>query len=333
MTKINPTVNKMQVLIMVHSRELAKQIFEVANELFKTTGVRFALHTGGTIEKDKYDIYYNTTNYKYKNIPNDSCRYDEQFVICTPGKITGLLEKRNNRPAKLDKSELKLLILDEVDQLLSQGFIDSTKAFIQNHIHTTVKIAIFSATMTNYILDITDKFMSDTIQISIEKKKVNLSGIKQYYINCEEVEYKNEIFANIIEDDNFKGDIIITYVNSKQTLNQLYEYLVKEKIKVLAISSEMEQSVRYSIMDKFKNDRSYRILLSTDLTARGIDIHQISLVINYDIPKISETYIHRIGRTGRYGRTGKAVNLITKYDSDKLKEFADFYEIDMTEIK
>ena len=328
MTKVDPTINKMQVLIITHARELAQQIFLVANSLFKSkeTGVRFALHTGGI----RSDCYSNSDNYLKKDITNEHCHYDEQIIICTPGRINDLLNSKNKMPPRLNTKYLSLLLLDEADQLLSQGFVESIKDLLKNHIHDTVQIAIFSATMPNDIIDLTKNFMRNTIQVLIREKSVNLEGIKQFYINCEQEKFKSEILLDILP--RFDNDIGIIFVNSKETLNNLRDFMIHNKINILYISSEMTQIERYKTMETFKNDRKYRLLLSTDLTARGIDIHQVSLVVNYDIPLKSETYIHRVGRTGRFGKTGKAINLVTNDDHFKLKEYSEKYAIKMTEI-
>lgn len=326
MTRIKPSIKNMQVLIITNSRELAHQIFLVGVTAFKSTGVTFGLHIGGT----KNDSYYNQDNYLDKDISSFNGKFNEQIVIGTPGRIKDLLDNRvKKRYSHLNNDDLSLLILDEVDQLLSSGLLKTTRETMMEHIKEKVQIGIFSATMPTSILDITDKFMNKPIQILIPEQHVNLAGIKQYYIDCQEDEYKIESLLDILPSFNDKIGMI--FVNSIKSLNLVNEELKKNKMNILAISSELTQVERFQIMDDFKNNRKYNFLLTTDVLARGIDIHQISLVINFDIPYKPETYIHRIGRTGRFGRTGTVLNLVGS-DKDTINNYIKKYAIDMTQI-
>jgi len=325
MCKIRPSVKNMQILILTNSRELAHQIFLVAVTVFKNTGITFGLHIGGT----RNNSYYNDKNFLEKDISNYRGDFNEQVVIGTPGRIKDLLDVNKNGKVYLDNSKLSLLILDEVDSLLSTGLLETTKCIIKDYVKESVQIGVFSATMPLQILTLTNHFMPKPIKILIPEKQVNLAGIAQFYINSGNEDKKKKELVNILPDCSDK--IIMMYFNSIETLKEINDLLKNNKFNVLAIHSGLTQIERFNVMDDFKN-RQANILLSTDLTSRGIDIHQISLVINYDIPKKPETYIHRIGRTGRFGRTGNAINFVTNDDKDILCDYMKRYNINMEEL-
>lgn len=318
MCKINVKLHKPQGIVISHTRELGDQIFKIACELFDATGISIAFHTGGL--KQSY-----TKNCHGKG------NFTEQVIVCTPGRILDLLgydlststmTKRKN----LDLSDLNLLVLDEADALLSGKNLDALKAFLRNFIVDTVQICFFSATMPSHVLNIVNQ-LSDkgddipedkkSIKIIIPEKEVSLAGIIQFKHDCEYEEKKQHVLIEIL--NRLTHHTVIVFVNNKPTLEQLVDVLVANKIKALGIHGNMEQTNRNSTMAQFKNTKG--VLVSTDLLARGIDITSISYVINYDIPPHSETYIHRIGRTGRFGKKGCAINLITTDTKSKLNEY------------
>jgi translation initiation factor 4A len=176
--------------------------------------------------------------------------------------------------------------------------------------------------MPKEILDLTTNFMKDPEKLLINKEELTLEGIRQFYVDLKQYKWKYDILLDIYETINITQSII--YVNSKNMLNILNERLLNENYPISYIHGDMDQTTREKNLLDFKNGKT-RILLSTDLLARGIDIQQLSLVINFDLPREKETYIHRIGRSGRYGRKGVAINFVTDEDIGKLKELESYY--------
>ena len=183
--------------------------------------------------------------------------------------------------------------------------------------------------MPKEILDLTNYFMDDPAMLLVNKNELTLEGIKQFYIDLKQYNWKFDVLYDIYETINITQSII--YVNSKTVLNNLYDRLSRDEFPVSYIHGDMITKEREENLNNFKSGNT-RILLSTDLLSRGIDIQQLSLVINFDLPKNKETYIHRIGRSGRYGRKGTAINFVTSEDISHMKEIESFYNTQIMEM-
>lgn len=244
------------------------------------------------------------------------------IVVGTPGRVIDMVNKN-----MLKLSELKLFVLDEADEMLSRGFLESIKQVV-SFIPSNCQIALFSATMPKEIVGLTKQFMNDPVRILVKKEELTLEGIRQYYIAMKK-EWKEEILLNLYKMMEITQAII--YCNSKKTVDHLAEELTKKGFIVSAIHSELPQQERDKVMREFRLGGA-RVLVTTDLLARGIDVYQVSLVINYDIPKQKETYIHRIGRSGRFGRKGTAINFVTPEDKDDLENIQKFYNTSIEEL-
>jgi len=227
----------------------------------------------------------------------------------------------------LKPSNLKILILDEADEMLSRGFLDSIKQVI-SYIPETTQIALFSATMPKEIIQITKQFMNDPAKILVKNEQLTLEGIRQYYIPMKK-EWKLEILLNLYKMMEITQAII--YCNLKKTVDYVSSELTKKGFIVSSIHSELPQEERDRVMKEFRVGSS-RVLISTDLLARGIDVYQVSLVINFDMPKQKETYIHRMGRSGRFGRKGTAINFVTPEDKDDLENIQMYYNTTIEEL-
>ena len=171
--------------------------------------------------------------------------------------------------------------------------------------------------------------MDDPAMLLVNKNELTLEGIKQFYIDLKQYNWKFDVLYDIYETINITQSII--YVNSKTVLHNLYDRLSRDEFPVSYIHGDMITKEREENLDNFKSGKT-RILLSTDLLSRGIDIQQLSLVINFDLPKNKETYIHRIGRSGRYGRKGTAINFVTSEDISHMKEIESFYNTQIMEM-
>ncbi len=307
LNNIDVSSNTIQAIIINPTHELANQNLNVIKELSNFMNVNVQLVVGGTsVSKCKADLEKNP-----------------HVVVGTPGRILDMIQKRN-----LETKNIKLLIFDEADEILSFGFKESIYNIIK-FIPVDTQICIYSATMPNEIIELTDKFMRDPEKILVQKENLTLDGIIQFYINVKHSDWKYDTLIDIYETINVSQCII--YVNSKTRLIDICNGLKDKGFPVECIHGDLSGEIRKTIMEDFKSGK-LRMLLSTDLLSRGIDIQQLSLVINYDLPIEKETYIHRIGRSGRYGRKGVSINFVTDRDVEKLKELQSYYNTKIEEM-
>lgn len=299
--RINEKMNGCQAIIISPTRELAMQITDVIENISKymkevdiTTCVK-----GSIISKDLAKI-----------------RKGSQVVIGTPGRLIHMINKK-----MLSTSRVKLLVVDEADNLLSEGFLPQLQEIVES-LYESCQICLFSATMPKEEYKITQDFLENPVEILVEKEKLSLDGIKQFFID---VEYEEGKFGTLCD---LYGTITINqsmiYVNSKRRADWLKKELLDKNFTVSMIHSDMTPTERSNIMKSFRNGDS-RILISTDLLARGIDVQHVSIVLNYDIPRDKENYLHRIGRSGRFGRKGVSINFVTKRDFRLMKGIEAYY--------
>jgi len=305
---IDETVNETQGLILAPTRELAGQIHTVITQLGSfIDNLNCALLIGGrSMEQDQKEL---------------ECK--PHILIGTPGRVHDLIRRR-----KINTKTIKLLILDEADEMLSSGFKEQIYNIFQ-FLGNNVQITLFSATLPDEIQSITDKFMRNPIQILVKTESVTLEGIKQYYVALESDSQKYETLKDLFEAISVSQCII--YCNSIKRVNDLCEALTKDNFPVCCIHSGMEKEERMKAYKDFING-GCRVLISSNLTARGIDVQQVSTVINFDLPNDIHTYIHRIGRSGRWGRKGMGVNFITRRDVRKMKEIEQYYNTQIDEL-
>merc|ERR1712195_215219 len=192
-----------------------------------------------------------------------------------------------------------------------------------------VQVCLFSATMPLEVLEMTGKFMNDPRKILVKRDELTLEGIKQFYVAVEREEWKLDTLCDLYETLTITQAII--YCNSRRKVDWLTEQLHSRDFTVSALHGDMDQKERELIMKEFRSGSS-RVLITTDLLARGIDVQQVSLVINYDLPKDRENYIHRIGRGGRFGRKGVAINFITLGDAQYVEDIKNFYHTEINEM-
>lgn len=285
---------KTQVIILAHTRELAFQIDTVIRQIGKYTRTKFNLSVKGV------------------SVPDNMAqlRKNPHVVIGTPGRIYDMIRKK-----ALRTEGLKLLVVDEADEMLSKGFQEQIYDIFQA-LPNSVQAALFSATMPPEFFDLTDQFMRDPVKILVKKEELTLDGIQQYYINADKNEYKFDILRDLYNYLTINQSIV--YCNSRRMVEDLHYRLTQEHFAVSYIHGDMTPQERELAMANFRNAHS-RVLIATDLLSRGIDIQQVSIVINYDIPTNVENYLHRIGRSGRYGRKGIAINFATYYDKKRYK--------------
>jgi len=296
-----------QGLILAPTRELANQIQKVALALGDYMEVKVHCCIGGTSVRE--DI--------------EKLREGQHLVVGTPGRVFDMISKRN-----LKTDDLLCFVLDEADEMLSRGFKDQIydifKAMPPN-----VQVCLFSATMAPEILDLTSNFMRDAVRILVKKDELTLEGIRQFYVAIEKEEWKLDTLCDLYETLTITQAII--YCNTRRKVDFLQDQLTKRDFTISTMHSDLDQKERDLVMREFRSGSS-RVLISTDLLARGIDVQQVSLVINYDLPQNMENYLHRIGRSGRFGRKGVAINFVTNPDVRAMKDIEKFYHTQIEEM-
>jgi len=245
------------------------------------------------------------------------------LVTGTPGRILDLTQR-----GILDTSQIKMIVLDEADEMLSLGFRDQIYQIFQT-LPESIQVALFSATMPLDVLELTKKFMNNPLSILVEPDAITLAGIRQFYINCEQERFKFAVLCDLYDTLNIAQTVI--FANTKKKVEWLSLQLREKDFTVSAIHGDLEQEKRQEILSQFKHGAS-RILIATDVLGRGIDVHGISLVVNYDLPKNFEKYIHRIGRSGRFGRKGVAINLLAQDDFTTMGQIEKFYSTSVIEM-
>ena len=307
LNRIDESKQQTQGLVLAHTRELALQIYNVMMTLSQYMNVTYNLSVGGTLIKDNIDELL-------KN---------PQIVIGTPGRVLDMINKK-----ALNSRTLKILVIDEADEMLSKIFSNQIYDIFR-FLPNDIQVGLFSATMTPEFFKLTKCFMRDPVKILVKNEELTLEGIRQFYINLDKSEYKYDTLCDIYAACTISQTII--YCNARRTVDQLTRQLTENNFSVECIHGEMTQDERNKIMKEFR-DGSCRVLISTDLLSRGIDVQQVSLVINYDLPNNIESYIHRIGRSGRFGRKGTAINFLTSYDLKKMEEIESFYSTQVEEL-
>lgn len=305
---IDPEINDTQAIIMSPTRELSKQIYDVLNSIGYLLKYNTCLMIGGTSIDEQIR----------------QCRDSPpKIIVGCPGRIFDLLCRR-----VINANSVNILAIDEADEMLSYGFKEQIYNIFQI-LKADMQVLLFSATMPNELKSISQKFMRDPVEIYVKQEQLSLQGIKQFYVFLVSEEEKALSLIDIFNTISMTQCII--YCNSVDRCEYLYNYMTKENFPVSKIHSKLTQEQRVESHNKLKKGET-RVLISTDLFSRGIDVQQVSYVINYDIPKNVNTYLHRIGRSGRWGRKGVAINFVTKYDKHKLNEIERYYHTTVDEL-
>jgi translation initiation factor 4A len=309
LSRVNVQENSSQVLIMAPTHELAQQIASVIHGLSNMiTGIRIKTVIGGSsIDEDANEIRENPPH----------------IIVGCPGRVFDMIRRRH-----INANKFKLVILDEADEMLSSGFKDQVYNIFQ-HLNKDVQIALFSATLPNNIYQITNKFMRNPVKISVKAESLTLEGIKQYYVAVEDDRQKYLTLKDLYQHITLAQCII--YSNSVKRVMDLYEAMKEDGFPVCCIHSNMDKFERDRSFKEFRNGTA-RVLISSNVTSRGIDIQQVSVVINFDLPRDVHSYLHRIGRSGRWGRKGTGITFITRRDIIKMKEIESYYNTQIEEL-
>lgn len=249
--------------------------------------------------------------------------YGQHVVSGTPGRVADMIRRRHLRTR-----HIKMLVLDEADELLNRGFREQIYD-VYRYLPPATQVVVVSATLPYDVLDMTTKFMTDPVRVLVKRDELTLEGIKQYFIAVEKEEWKFDTLCDLYDTLTITQAVI--FCNTRRKVDWLTDKMREANFTVSSMHGEMPQKERDSIMQDFRQGNS-RVLISTDVWARGIDVQQVSLVINYDLPTNRENYIHRIGRSGRFGRKGVAINFVTSDDVRILRDIELYYSTQIDEM-
>lgn len=300
-------LNDCQALVLAPTRELAQQIEKVMRALGDYLQVRCHACVGGTSVQEDMRIL----------------QAGVHVVVGTPGRVFDMLRRR-----ALRADYIRIFVLDEADEMLSRGFKDQIYDIFQL-LPPKLQVGVFSATLPPEALEITRKFMNKPVRILVKRDELTLEGIKQFYVNVEREDWKLETLCDLYETLAITQSVI--FANTRRKVDWLTDQMRSRDHTVSATHGDMDQNTRDVIMREFRSGSS-RVLITTDLLARGIDVQQVSLVINFDLPTQPENYLHRIGRSGRFGRKGVAINFVTRDDEVMLKDIQRFYNTVIEEL-
>jgi len=300
---IDTTLNKTQAILLAPTHELASQTTVVCASISSHMELCVKKFVGGT------------------PVTDDRRSIDEQIphvVVGCPGRVFDLI-----RRGFLDVRNVKIFVVDEADEMLSKGFQEQIQSIFQ-WLPNDVQVGIFSATLTREVMELTPKFMRDPVEITMTADKLTLEGIRQYYIACDYDDDKFESLKKLFKMISVNQCII--YCNSVNRVSQLCQAMHSEGFAVDCIHRNMSKVEREEAFRSFRSGKT-RFLVSSNITARGIDVQQVSVVINFDITPDPHTYLHRIGRSGRWGRKGTAINFITQRDTRIIRDIENYYSI------
>jgi len=310
LSRIDTSKHCVQALILSPTHELVKQTANVVNALGSMMNLRVKTLIGGTsIQNDRDELK-----------SPESCPH---VIVGSAGRVYDMIYRKY-----LSTNDIKVFVLDEADEMLSQGFKSQIYNIFQM-LPSSVQVALFTATLPENILELTTKFMRNPVTITMKAEQLSLECIKQYYIAVQNDNMKFDVLKDLFSMISVSQCII--YCNSVNRVSELYQAMKDDGFSVCAIHSSMSTDERAK---EFANFRSggFRVLISSNITARGIDIQHVSTVINFDIPKCQFTYLHRIGRSGRWGRKGMAINFVTKQDIYLMRRIEEYYSIAIEEL-
>jgi len=309
LSQVNLADKNTQILVMSPTRELTEQTKKVITSIGNMmTGLTVQTLIGGTYIDEDISIYK-------KNTPH--------VIVGCPGRVFDIM-RRNVITTK----KIKMVVIDEADEMLSSGFKDQLYNIFQ-YFNNDIQVALFSATLPDYIYDVTDKFMRNPIKIEVKAEQLTLDGISQFFVALDDDKQKYDTLKDLYSFISVSQCII--YCNSVKRVIDLYEAMKEDQFPVCCIHSDMDSKSRRESFEEFKLGKS-RVMISSNVTARGIDVQQVSVVINFDLPKCVHTYLHRIGRSGRWGRKGVGINFITRRDVYKIKEIEEHYRTEIKEM-
>ena len=304
---LDTNTREIQALVLSPTRELATQTEKTALALGNFMNVQVHACIGG------------------RAIGDDIRKLDHgvHIVSGTPGRVFDMIKRRNLRTRNI-----KALILDEADEMLNKGFKEQIYD-VYRYLPPETQVVLVSATLPQEVLEMSTKFMTDPIRILVKRDELTLEGIKQFFVAVEKEEWKFDTLCDLYDTLTITQAVI--FCNTKRKVDWLTDKMRQNNFTVSSMHGDMPQKERDAIMGEFRGGTT-RVLITTDVWARGIDVQQVSLVINYDLPNNRENYIHRIGRSGRYGRKGVAINFVKADDVRILRDIEQYYSTQIDEM-
>ncbi|MDH2926151.1 ATP-dependent RNA helicase SrmB [Lonepinella koalarum] len=279
-----------RILVLTPTRELAMQVAEQAEELAQFTHLSIATITGGVAYQNHGEVF----------------NKNQDLVVATPGRLLQYIKEEN-----FDCRSVEILIFDEADRMLQMGFGQDAEK-IAAETRWREQTMLFSATLEGELLtDFAERLLQDPLQIDAEPSRRERKKINQWYYHADNVEHKTKLLARFIENEQVSRGIV--FVRRREDVRELSETLRKRNIRSTYLEGEMAQTQRNNAIDKLKNG-IVTVLVATDVAARGIDIDDVSHIMNFDLPYSADTYLHRIGRTARAGKKGTAVSFVEAHD-------------------
>ncbi|WP_088036064.1 DEAD/DEAH box helicase [Evansella clarkii] len=305
--RIRPDEKHPQALVLTPTRELAIQVAEELNKLGRDKGVQaLPIYGGQAITRQISAL---------KRRP--------QIIVATPGRYMDHMNRKTIRPEHLD-----ILVLDEADEMLSMGFIEDIETILEE-VPDERQTLLFSATMPPKLRTIADRFMKDPVSIAVKAKQLTVENIDQRYMVLPEKD-KFDVLCNLLDKET--PELAIIFGRTKRRVDELMESLSIRGFAVDGLHGDMKQERRDLVIRKFKRG-AIDVMVATDVAARGLDVNNVTHVINFDLPQDSESYVHRIGRTGRAGKKGISYSFVTPRETDHLHYIENSTKKRMTEIK
>ncbi len=309
MNRLESTEVGCQGIIITPTRELADQVNDVALNLAKYTNYKITKCVGGT------DVNQNRNDLKKSSM-----------VIGTLGRIAHMITEK-----KINIHKVKFLVLDEADELLADGISEKLQGIIDKA-PSGIQIVLISATMSLNLFNASKKFTHEPIKVLLKNNEVIVDLISQFYLDVETEELKFDTLLDLYNLVSTSQAII--FCNTIRKVEWLEQNLKQNNFPITVIHSNMNQTERDTVVKDFRDGKT-RLLLTTDLLSRGIDIPQVNMVINFDLPLSKETYVHRIGRCGRFDKKGVAITMVKMNDPTDVKTFnkmKHFYKMDIKEM-
>ena len=304
---LDTSTREVQALVLSPTRELAVQTEKNVLALGDFMSVQAHACVGG------------------KSVGEDVRRLEAgvHIVSGTPGRVYDMVRRR-----ALRTRAVKTLVLDEADEMLGRGFREQIYD-VYRYLPPETQVALVSATLPHEVLEMTHKFMTDPVRILVKRDELTLEGIKQFFVAVEREEWKFDTLCDLYDTLTITQAVI--FCNTKRKVDWLTDKMRQNNFTVSSMHGDMPQGERDAIMDEFRRGTT-RVLITTDVWARGLDVQQVSLVINYDLPNSRELYIHRIGRSGRFGRKGVAINFVKNDDLRILRDIEQYYATQIDEM-
>ncbi|WP_237037343.1 DEAD/DEAH box helicase [Mediannikoviicoccus vaginalis] len=305
--KVNPRLNKVQALVLCPTRELSIQVSEEISNLSKyKKNIRvMPIYGGQPIERQLRGL-----------------KQGVQIVIGTPGRV---MDHMRRGSLKLDN--LNFFVLDEADEMFDMGFRQDIELILQD-VPEERQSLFFSATMAKEIMNFAKKYQNNPEVVKVVNKELTVPKVKQVYLELRN-DIKTEILSRLLDIKNPR--LTVVFCNTKKKVDELTSELQSRGYFADGLHGDLKQNQRDTVMDKFRNN-TIDILVATDVAARGIDVDDVDMVINYDMPQDNEYYVHRIGRTARAGRTGTAISFVTSREYGNLRQIEKYTKTKIEKI-